>query len=102
FFSSRRRHTRFSRDWSSDVCSSDLLLATALVLPATGGAVAQTSGGIGGSTSSSVGGSMTGGSNAQADTNTNVQGGATTIDRLSRSEERRVGKECRSRGMPDQ
>src|SRR5215475_13627023 len=26
FFSSRRRHTRFSRDWSSDVCSSDLSL----------------------------------------------------------------------------
>src|SRR5690606_40329350 len=26
FFSSRRRHTRFSRDWSSDVCSSDLHL----------------------------------------------------------------------------
>src|SRR5690606_32856453 len=25
FFSSRRRHTRFSRDWSSDVCSSDLM-----------------------------------------------------------------------------
>src|SRR5690606_41148025 len=24
FFSSIRRHTRFSRDWSSDVCSSDL------------------------------------------------------------------------------
>src|SRR5690606_20104207 len=24
FLSSRRRHTRFSRDWSSDVCSSDL------------------------------------------------------------------------------
>src|SRR5207302_2237771 len=24
FFSSRRPHTRFSRDWSSDVCSSDL------------------------------------------------------------------------------
>src|SRR5690606_39903608 len=24
-FSSRRRHTRFSRDWSSDVCSSDLI-----------------------------------------------------------------------------
>src|SRR5690606_26298803 len=28
FFSSRRRHTRFSRDWSSDVCSSDLLSET--------------------------------------------------------------------------
>src|SRR2546422_1846990 len=26
FFSSRRRHTRCSRDWSSDVCSSDLNL----------------------------------------------------------------------------
>src|SRR5690606_39393115 len=25
FYSSRRRHTRFSRDWSSDVCSSDLV-----------------------------------------------------------------------------
>src|SRR5690606_40296044 len=27
FFSSRRRHTRFSRDWSSDVCSSDLFFS---------------------------------------------------------------------------
>src|SRR3989475_1561859 len=29
FFSSRRRHTRFDCDWSSDVCSSDLLLERA-------------------------------------------------------------------------
>src|SRR5690606_26918716 len=29
FFSSRRRHTRFSRDWSSDVCSSDLTKSSA-------------------------------------------------------------------------
>src|SRR2546422_3343950 len=28
FFSSRRRHTRCSRDWSSDVCSSDLISVT--------------------------------------------------------------------------
>src|SRR5207237_2118971 len=28
FFSSRRRHTRFKCDWSSDVCSSDLGLPT--------------------------------------------------------------------------
>src|SRR5690606_39675060 len=28
-FTSRRRHTRFSRDWSSDVCSSDLTRALA-------------------------------------------------------------------------
>src|SRR5690554_7730781 len=35
FFSSRRRHTRCGRDWSSDVCSSDLELlprGTALVV----------------------------------------------------------------------
>src|SRR5205085_9361099 len=34
FFSSRRRHTRFDCDWSSDVCSSDLaaaMLATTFV-----------------------------------------------------------------------
>src|SRR2546427_1947701 len=29
FFSSRRRHTRFDCDWSSDVCSSDLLYGQA-------------------------------------------------------------------------
>src|SRR3712207_9011526 len=28
FFSSRRRHTRYWRDWSSDVCSSDLIAMT--------------------------------------------------------------------------
>src|SRR5690606_41083431 len=46
--SSRRRHTRFSRDWSSDVCSSDLpitlsviylLIAKRLDLPISGVAV---------------------------------------------------------------
>src|SRR2546429_1848610 len=31
FFSSRRRHTRCSRDWSSDVCSSDLVHPERLV-----------------------------------------------------------------------
>src|SRR5690606_39568710 len=30
FFSSRRRHTRFSRDWSSDVCSSDLAFSSSI------------------------------------------------------------------------
>src|SRR5690606_25638751 len=33
FFSSRRRHTRFSRDWSSDVCSSDLLAMNDEIVP---------------------------------------------------------------------
>src|SRR2546426_10106168 len=32
FFSSRRRHTRLQGDWSSDVCSSDLLLGFAMVV----------------------------------------------------------------------
>src|SRR6266550_6337592 len=33
FFSSRRRHTRCSRDWSSDVCSSDLLRVREVRIP---------------------------------------------------------------------
>src|SRR5690554_907094 len=33
FFSSRRRHTRCGRDWSSDVCSSDLVVLAAFVSP---------------------------------------------------------------------
>src|SRR5438874_12124810 len=40
FFSSRSRHTRSLRDWSSDVCSSDLGSAPALRRPAGGGAAA--------------------------------------------------------------
>src|SRR6266702_6801707 len=40
FFSSRRRHTRWPRDWSSDVCSSDLLLAAMAVGGVVGGLVA--------------------------------------------------------------
>src|SRR5215208_1131171 len=32
FFSSRRRHTRWPRDWSSDVCSSDLVRARGAVI----------------------------------------------------------------------
>src|SRR5260370_40207901 len=34
FFSSRRRHTRFKCDWSSDVCSSDLMWTRSIVLAA--------------------------------------------------------------------
>src|SRR5467141_3289538 len=37
FFSSRRRHTRFKCDWSSDVCSSDLVFFTRSVLERAGG-----------------------------------------------------------------
>src|SRR5690606_15981333 len=41
FFSSRRRHTRFSRDWSSDVCSSDLNTVGSRKFAARGGAWSQ-------------------------------------------------------------
>src|SRR6266513_1544358 len=63
FFSSRRRHTRSKRDWSSDVCSSDLRRRRARRTPGASRAHVRCCRG--------------------------------------RSEERRVGKECRSRGSPD-
>src|SRR5947209_14972743 len=71
FFSSRRRHTRYWRDWSSDVCSSDLSSATRLgceeyFQPER---VAELAGHYGG-----------------------------LLPYPIRSEERRVGKECRCRG----
>src|SRR6266478_7412051 len=44
FFSSRRRHTRFDCDWSSDVCSSDLLLGS-LPLSSFGGLSPSSRGG---------------------------------------------------------
>src|SRR5690349_25085115 len=76
FFSSRRRHTRSLRDWSSDVCSSDLVLLRWLREQ-----------------------------NLQSD---DIYGDervrkliADEIKKNSRSEERRVGKECRSRWPPD-
>src|SRR6266436_2744431 len=42
FFSSRRRHTRCSRDWSSDVCSSDLAWSLDRVVPKQLGQVSDT------------------------------------------------------------
>src|SRR5205807_6381054 len=70
FFSSRRRHTRLQGDWSSDVCSSDLLICgdlDALTWPG------RTAG---------------------------LLDALPALPRefvIVRSEERRVGKECRSR-----
>src|SRR5438128_12672791 len=64
FFSSRGRHTSCYRDWSSDVCSSDLTPSSA----------------------------------ASATTVSSPPGGHWLIG--VRSEERRVGKECRCRRPP--
>src|SRR5207302_4857044 len=92
FFSSRRRHTRFSRDWSSDVCSSDL--AIPLRIPDLDGTRADgiqddvivrvhTDAGITGL--------------GEADASPEVV--KALVD--ARSEERRVGKECRCRRAPE-
>src|SRR2546421_3317076 len=90
FFSSRRRHTRSDRDWSSDVCSSDLggnpvtVRGTSVEQPPT-----QVNGG-GWNTSMRVGVVTTGAPLANGD----------SVSVQFRSEERRVGKECRSRWSP--
>src|SRR5690606_40004711 len=79
FFSSRRRHTRFSRDWSSDVCSSDLRP------------------GIHADTDRNI--TVAGGVNHRL--NPVLAANITRVNPQARSEERRVGKECRSRWWPD-
>src|SRR5262245_64998130 len=73
FFSSRRRHTRCLSDWSSDVCSSDLLDAARN--PFEDEVVV-----------------------VQVDETAHVVRERRRLD--LRSEERRVGKECRSRWSP--
>src|SRR5256885_3099600 len=92
FFSSRRRHTRLQGDWSSDVCSSDLGGNGTVVLHA--GATME------------VTGSQCTQRHQQGHT---YPGGCLSLTPafrnegvvyLLRSEERRVGKECRSRWSP--
>src|SRR5207247_4896193 len=81
FFSSRRRHTRSTRDWSSDVCSSDLRQMADF----DPGKVARQIGPLQ---------NMLEKRSQLAD----LRGRLQFHQRLERSEERRVGKECRSRG----
>src|SRR5690606_40392793 len=88
FFSSRRRHTRFSRDWSSDVCSSDLESSS----PSPSSSPASSSG------PASTWGFGVGSSIGTRKAHSAVFSGCTrTSQAVSRSEERRVGKECRWR-----
>src|SRR2546427_7916984 len=72
FFSSRRRHTRFDCDWSSDVCSSDLRACS--------------------ETEDTLRPMPT----ATMEPSTRMRSSSLA----TRSEERRVGKECRSRWSP--
>src|SRR3712207_7142085 len=90
FFSSRRRHTRYWRDWSSDVCSSDLSRWSrcpyercALLCPSS-----SRPRDIEGSRRPCQYGACWGVSSVDHD------------EVCERSEERRVGKECRSRWSP--
>src|SRR5688572_31469574 len=91
FFSSRRRHTRFDCDWSSDVCSSDLPFANGLRC-------------IDAQLSFQV---FAGKAFLVADKFIVIAGChhftakmRCQRSHIDRSEERRVGKECRSRGWP--
>src|SRR5438128_4494426 len=97
FFSSRRRHTRCYRDWSSDVCSSDLHRPD--LLPharARMSRAALTASGPSRLSSAELSGQAASARKASRRTM------ETGIRKLGRSEERRVGKECRSRWAPDQ
>src|SRR5438270_2583074 len=92
FFSSRRRHTRFDCDWSSDVCSSDLILTQ----PGTN----QLHGELDVYGDHSALNAANPFAANQPTYYADGFGGQLTGS--MRSEERRVGKECRSRGAPDQ
>src|SRR5690606_41060908 len=96
FFSSRRRHTRFSRDWSSDVCSSDLAYRPAIEQ---GAAVAvMPSYNLVNGRPAHVSPLIREALRAWAPDDILVVSDAYAP---GRSEERRVGKECRARGAPD-
>src|SRR2546430_11791250 len=94
FFSSRRRHTRFDCDWSSDVCSSDLIESAQRLIRMVKDLLGFTQ---------VV--SETHRVTKFIDANDIMQQvlcdlNATVSESAARSEERRVGKECRSRWSP--
>src|SRR5256886_6861209 len=92
FFSSRRRHTRFDCDWSSDVCSSDLIGSESIK----GWELAQ----------KMAEHAKKFGAEIVTDTVEQIRKAddgwfdVATARGKTRSEERRVGKECRSRWSP--
>src|SRR2546430_8256715 len=88
FFSSRRRHTRFDCDWSSDVCSSDLVHSRAQKHPSP-----PTNNG-------SLGFSLPPCACKKPTRPPKWSWCPWLSTSASRSEERRVGKECRSRWSP--
>src|SRR5438105_8925233 len=92
FFSSRRRHTRSTRDWSSDVCSSDLLFRECKRAEYLTAQVFEVS----------PDGVCILGRDYRCQRANAVIGRIWGMPPEKRSEERRVGKECRSRWSRDQ
>src|SRR5690606_40811072 len=101
--SSRRRHTRFSRDWSSDVCSSDLFTGSSIPAGCRFHSVSGASFG----NEVSV---LSAGQSPEAGLESELEGEAagedgeavsTGTDGAGRSEERRAGKECSLGVMKD-
>src|SRR5437868_10141322 len=92
FFSSRRRHTRSKRDWSSDVCSSDLRSQLRRRRPsqARQARLERRTAACG----APAGHSMNVSQRARIELPEHVP---PVFEVYVRSEERRVGKECRSR-----
>src|SRR5205814_3596412 len=91
FFSSRRRHTRCLSDWSSDVCSSDLVVTESR----SGGGAGAGAGGVGAAVPGGRGGN--GGAGPVGRRVAGQPFGGRDQPRAAqcgRSEERRVGKEC--------
>src|SRR5262245_64547495 len=93
FFSSRRRHTRCLSDWSSDVCSSDLPVVALMLLVKRG--AADDPPGKEGLAAITVDMMDEGSGDRSA---IEIHEGLARLGAQLRSEERRVGKECRSRG----
>src|SRR5256885_8880108 len=92
FFSSRRRHTRLQGDWSSDVCSSDLSSwPVSLDAPVSGQEDATDLGNLLGERDPAM---------ESMDDRVTLATLLPHLPERERSEERRVGKECRSRWSP--
>src|SRR5438477_11396807 len=95
FFSSRRRHTRLTCDWSSDVCSSDLLRSRQdTIVPS----IQSRGGTVLGQFQHAINGIKVRGTPEQIRAFATLPGVVEV--KPVRSEERRVGKECRSRESP--
>src|SRR3712207_7518034 len=94
FFSSRRRHTRYWRDWSSDVCSSDLAAKDESEANGVANLIERRWSRSGSDTADLL--------MSRASEALKAKDQALAVELLDRvrSEERRVGKECRSRWSP--